>query len=92
VTVADLGLVNAQLAQPVTGSNYLKRRECHRHIDFRSMGTINSVGDRAARPLGPIDETAANSPEFDAGGRALQEQFEGVIVMGQLRTQLRGSN
>jgi hypothetical protein len=37
VTVADLGLINAQLAQPVTAANYLK--------DVNSTGTL-TVGDK----------------------------------------------
>ena len=37
VTVSDLGLVNAQLAQPVTASNYLK--------DVNASGTL-TVGDK----------------------------------------------
>ena len=37
VTVADLGLVNAQLAQPVTAANYLK--------DVNASGTL-TVGDK----------------------------------------------
>ena len=37
VTVADLGLVNAQLAQPVTAANYLK--------DVNATGTL-TVADK----------------------------------------------
>ena len=37
VTVADLGLVNAQLAQPVTAANYLK--------DVNASGTL-TVADK----------------------------------------------
>ena len=37
MTVADLGLVNAQLAQPVTAANYLK--------DLNASGTL-SVADK----------------------------------------------
>jgi hypothetical protein len=42
VSVADLGLVNAQLAQPVTAANYLRDVNASGTLSLADMGLTNS--------------------------------------------------
>ena len=42
VTVADLGLVNAQLAQPVTAANYLKDVNASGTLTLADKGITNA--------------------------------------------------
>jgi hypothetical protein len=50
VTVADLGLVNAQLAQPVTTSNYLKDVNASGTLTVADKGITNANLTRALPP------------------------------------------